>query len=208
MNPIYQNLKTYFGYDSFRPGQEKIITSILSGRDALGIMPTGAGKSLGLTLVVSPLISLMEDQVAALKRRGIGAEFINSAVDINRKQRILSNISAQYSCNPPAYIRRTSSSSSSAFHRCYKSSPIKLLYVSPERLSAPEFRAFAQKIRISLLCVDEAHCISLWGRQFRPEYMKIADFIETLPTRPVVAAFTATANAAQTPRSAATSSTT
>ena len=155
MNPIYQNLKTYFGYDSFRPGQEKIITSILSGRDALGIMPTGAGKSLcyqipaltfpGLTLVVSPLISLMEDQVAALKRRGIGAEFINSAVDINRKQRILSNISAQYSCNPPAYIRRTSSSSSSAFHRCYKSSPIKLLYVSPERLSAPEFRAFAQK---------------------------------------------------------------
>ena len=205
MNPIYQNLKTYFGYDSFRPGQEKIITSILSGRDALGIMPTGAGKSLcyqipaltfpGLTIVISPLISLMEDQVAALKRRGIGAEFINSAVDINRKQRILSNISAQYSCNPPAYIRRTSSSSSSAFHRCYKSSPIKLLYVSPERLSAPEFRAFAQKIRISLLCVDEAHCISLWGRQFRPEYMKIADFIESLPTRPVVAAFTATANA-------------
>ena len=205
MNPIYQNLKTYFGYDSFRPGQEKIITAILSGRDALGIMPTGAGKSLcyqipaltfpGLTLVISPLISLMEDQVATLKRRGIGAEFINSAVDINRKQRILSSISAQYSCNPPAYIRRTPSSSSSAFHRCYKSTPIKLLYVSPERLSAPEFRAFAQKIRISLLCVDEAHCISLWGRQFRPEYMKIAEFVEALPDRPVIAAFTATANA-------------
>ena len=219
MNPIYQNLKTYFGYDSFRPGQEKIITAILSGRDALGIMPTGAGKSLcyqipaltfpGITIVISPLISLMEDQVAALKRRGIGAEFINSAVNYNSRKSILTKISTEYSRDSFSYSRHTSSNSSSAFLRCsdssifpealpsaqLESSPIKLLYVSPERLSEPEFRAFAQKIRISLLCVDEAHCISLWGRQFRPEYMKIADFIESLPTRPVVAAFTATANA-------------
>ncbi|MBR0378196.1 MAG: ATP-dependent DNA helicase RecQ [Lachnospiraceae bacterium] len=219
MNPIYQNLKTYFGYDSFRPGQEKIITAILSGRDALGIMPTGAGKSLcyqipaltfpGLTVVISPLISLMEDQVAALKRRGIGAELINSAVNYNRRKSILTKISTEYGRDSLSYSHHTSSSSSSAFHQCSdssifpeslpsarsESSPIKLLYVSPERLSAPEFRAFAQKIRISFLCVDEAHCISLWGRQFRPEYMKIAEFIEALPTRPVVAAFTATANA-------------
>ena len=219
MNPIYQNLKTYFGYDSFRPGQEKIITAILSGRDALGIMPTGAGKSLcyqipaltfpGITIVISPLISLMEDQVAALKRRGIGAEFINSAVNYNSRKSILTKISTEYSRDSFSYSRHTSSNSSSAFLRCsdssifpealpsarLESSPIKLLYVSPERLSELEFRAFAQKIRISLLCVDEAHCISLWGRQFRPEYMKIADFIESLPTRPVVAAFTATANA-------------
>ena len=219
MNPIYQNLKTYFGYDSFRPGQEKIITSILSGRDALGIMPTGAGKSLcyqipaltfpGLTLVVSPLISLMEDQVAALKRRGIGAEFINSAVNYNGRNSILTRISTEYGRDFLSYSYHTPSSSSSKFQRCSDSSifpeplpnarlkptPIKLLYVSPERLSAPEFRAFAQKIRISLLCVDEAHCISLWGRQFRPEYMKIAEFVEALPVRPVIAAFTATANA-------------
>ena len=190
MTPIHHTLKHYFGYDSFRPGQEKLVTTILSGRDVLGIMPTGAGKSLcyqvpalalpGLTLVVSPLISLMQDQVAALKRRGIQAEFINSAIDNNRKKLILERAAREH--GPGAPGRQSPS-------------PLKLLYVSPERLSTPEFRAFAQNLRLPLICVDEAHCISLWGEQFRPDYLKIAEFVDSLPTRPVLAAFTATANA-------------
>ena len=211
MTPIFRYLKIYFGYDTFRPGQEKIITTILSGRDTLGIMPTGAGKSLcyqipaltlpGLTLVISPLISLMQDQVASLKRRGIGAEFINSAINNNKKELILRKIAADYLRNKPSVGNLSAGNLYDNQNLRYKpsghfnSSPIKLLYVSPERLSSPEFRTFARKIRISFICVDEAHCISLWGQQFRPEYLKIAEFVEILPERPVVAAFTATANA-------------
>ncbi|MDO4805223.1 MAG: RecQ family ATP-dependent DNA helicase [Lachnospiraceae bacterium] len=187
-NPALDTLKSRFGYDSFRPGQDKVVEAILQGRDVLAIMPTGAGKSLcyqvpalvlpGLTIVVSPLISLMQDQVAALRRRGIRAEYINSALSAGRKQAILSRIAANASICPGD-----------------SDEPTKLLYVSPERLAMPEFRAFAQKIRISLICIDEAHCISLWGLQFRPDYLKIAEFVKILPARPVLAAFTATANA-------------
>lgn len=169
-------LKLYFGYDSFKPGQEKIIDAILAGRDVLAIMPTGSGKSVcyqvpammlsGITIVISPLISLMQDQVKALNEAGIHAGYINSSLT-----------EAQIS---KVYAR--------ALEGTYK-----ILYVAPERLESYEFMSFAGKVDISMVTVDEAHCISQWGQDFRPSYLKIVDFIDDLRKRPVVSAFTATA---------------
>ena len=169
-------LKRYFGYDSFRPGQEEIVSALLAGRDALAIMPTGAGKSLcyqvpalllpGLTLVISPLISLMQDQVKGLNAAGIHAAFINSSLTETQIARAL-DLAAEGS--------------------------YKLVYVAPERLESPVFRSFAAGADISMVTVDEAHCISQWGQDFRPSYLKILDFIDSLPRRPIVSAFTATA---------------
>ena len=171
-------LKQYFGYDSFRPGQDELVQAILSGRDTLGIMPTGAGKSIcyqvpalalpGLTLVVSPLISLMKDQVGALNEAGVPAACINSAMSFEEMR------DALYFAGRGQY---------------------KLLYVAPERLTAPFFLDFARRVPISMVTVDEAHCISQWGQDFRPSYLKILDFLAALPQRPLVSAFTATATA-------------
>lgn len=175
MTPL-EALKRYFGYDSFRPGQEEIVSALLAGRDALAIMPTGAGKSLcyqvpalllpGLTLVISPLISLMQDQVKGLNAAGIHAAFINSSLTETQIARAL-GLAAEGS--------------------------YKLVYVAPERLESPVFRSFAAGADISMVTVDEAHCISQWGQDFRPSYLKILDFIDSLPRRPIVSAFTATA---------------
>ena len=169
-------LKNYFGYDSFRPGQDTVVSALLSGRDALAIMPTGAGKSLcyqipalllpGLTLVISPLISLMQDQVKGLSAAGIPAAYINSALTENQIAKALQLV-AQGS--------------------------YKIIYVAPERLESPTFQSFAASAEISMLTVDEAHCISQWGQDFRPSYLRILDFIDSLPRRPIVSAFTATA---------------
>ena len=174
----YEILKHYFGYDRFRPGQERLIGAILSGRDVLGIMPTGGGKSLcyqvpalmlpGITLVVSPLISLMKDQVTALRKAGVDAAYLNSTLS-------------------PDQIRLV-------YRRAYQGA-YKLLYIAPERLSGEGFAALTQEMPVSLVAVDEAHCISQWGQDFRPSYLKISEFLHTLPRRPVVAAFTATATA-------------
>ena len=175
----HEILKTYFGHRVFRPGQEDIIDAILTGRDALGIMPTGGGKSLcyqvpalamtGLAVVVSPLISLMKDQVMALKNAGVDAAFLNSSLTGAQIQRVYRNLyNGQY----------------------------KILYVAPERLGTEGFLNLARSLPISLLAVDEAHCISQWGQDFRPSYLQIVDFLEALPSRPVVAAFTATATKA------------
>ena len=171
-------LKQYFGYDSFRPGQDELVRAILSGRDTLGIMPTGAGKSIcyqvpamlfpGLTLVISPLISLMKDQVGALVEAGVPAACINSAMSAEEFR------DALYFAGRGQY---------------------KLLYVAPERLTAPSFLEFAKRVPISMVTVDEAHCISQWGQDFRPSYLKILDFLAELPERPLVSAFTATATA-------------
>ena len=171
-------LKTYFGYDSFRPGQDTVVSALLSGRDALAIMPTGAGKSLcyqipalllpGLTLVISPLISLMQDQVKGLSAAGIPAAYINSALTENQIAKAL-QLAAQGS--------------------------YKIIYVAPERLESPTFQSFAASAEISMLTVDEAHCISQWGQDFRPSYLRIKAFVDSLPSRPVVGAFTATATA-------------
>ena len=171
-------LKQYFGYDSFRPGQDELVQAILSGRDTLGIMPTGAGKSIcyqvpalalpGLTLVVSPLISLMKDQVGALNEAGVPAACINSAMSFEEMR------DALYFAGRGQY---------------------KLLYVAPERLTAPFFLDFARRVPISMVTVDEAHCISQWGQDFRPSYLNILDFLAALPQRPLVSAFTATATA-------------
>ncbi len=171
-----ETLKSYFGYDSFREGQENIITSILAGQDALAIMPTGAGKSIcyqvpalmlpGITLVISPLISLMQDQVKALNEAGIHAAFINSSLTETQIGTALSR----------------------AAQGIYK-----IIYVAPERLETYGFTDFAGRADISMVTVDEAHCISQWGQDFRPSYLKIVDFIKNLPERPVVSAFTATA---------------
>lgn len=175
MNAV-QILKTYFGYDSFRKGQEDIIHSILSGRDVMAVMPTGAGKSIcyqvpalllpGITLVISPLISLMQDQVKSLNEAGIHAAFINSSL--------------------------TETQISKAMSLAMKGT-YKIVYVAPERLESPEFTEFALNVEISMVTIDEAHCISQWGQDFRPSYLKIVDFIERLPKRPIVGAFTATA---------------
>ena len=171
-------LQQYFGYDDFRPGQEPLIDGILAGRDVLGIMPTGGGKSMcyqipalllpGLTLVVSPLISLMKDQVAALNGAGIPAALLNSSLD-------------------EASYRETCWQLRQGMH--------KLLYVAPERLENEGFLRLMQEQEISMIAVDEAHCVSQWGQDFRPSYLKIPDFVAQLPHRPVVSAFTATATA-------------
>ena len=185
MDNMHKILKTVYGYDEFRPGQEKLISEILSGRDVLGIMPTGGGKSLcfqipalllpGLTIVISPLISLMQDQVQALQMHGIRAATLASAMSGYEKAALLTQIRRQYK------------EAGFAHDRC------RLLYVSPERLLTEEFCAFACSVPISFICIDEAHCVSQWGRDFRPAYRKISDFIALLPARPVTAAFTATA---------------
>jgi len=176
MTTAHNILKQYFGYDEFRHGQLALVDTLTSGRDALGIMPTGAGKSLcyqvpalllpGITLVVSPLISLMRDQVQALVQNGVAAAFINSSLTDAQLQRVMQNAHAgQY----------------------------KLIYIAPERLLAPSMLELARALSISLLAVDEAHCISQWGQDFRPSYMDIPAFVHQLPARPVLAAFTATA---------------
>ena len=169
-------LKKYFGYDTFRKGQEEIIESIISGQDGLAVMPTGAGKSIcyqipalmmpGITLVISPLISLMQDQVKALNDVGINAAYINSSLS----------------------DRQVSLAIKYASEGSYK-----IIYVAPERLESREFLGFAYNADISMITVDEAHCISQWGQDFRPSYLKIIDFIKKLPKRPVISAFTATA---------------
>lgn len=169
-------LKVYFGYDSYKPGQGEIIDAILAERDLLAIMPTGSGKSIcyqvpamllpGITIVISPLISLMQDQVKALNEAGIHAGYINSSLTEGQIAKVYS---------------RTISGG------------FQILYVAPERLESQEFIDFAGKIDISMVTVDEAHCISQWGQDFRPSYLKIVDFIDSLRKRPIVSAFTATA---------------
>lgn len=169
-------LKTYFGYDSFRKGQEEIINAVLAGKDAIAIMPTGAGKSLcyqvpallfeGITLVISPLISLMQDQVKSLNEAGIHAAFINSSL--------------------------TEAQISKALALAAKGT-YQIIYAAPERLESAGFMQFARQVKISMVTVDEAHCISQWGQDFRPSYLKIVEFIDSLAVRPVVSAFTATA---------------
>lgn len=175
-------LKRYFGYSSFRPGQERMVSAILSGCDALGVMPTGAGKSIcyqvpalmlpGLTLVVSPLVSLMADQVRALKAAGARPSYLNSTLTPAQQNTVLKRASEGW---------------------------YQIMYVAPERLADPRFLAFARTaagpggIGIPLVAVDEAHCVSQWGQDFRPSYLEIASFVAALPQRPVLAAFTATA---------------
>lgn len=169
-------LKTYFGYDSFRKGQENVIDGLLAGKDVVAIMPTGAGKSLcyqvpallfsGITLVISPLISLMQDQVKSLNEAGVHAAYINSSLTETQISKAL------------ALAARGT---------------YQIIYVAPERLESAAFMHFVSQVKISMVTVDEAHCISQWGQDFRPGYLKIVEFIESLPERPVVSAFTATA---------------
>ena len=169
-------LKRFFVFPSFRPGQGTLVDAVLAGRDCLGVMPTGAGKSVcyqvpaslmpGVSLVISPLVSLMRDQVDGLEGSGIPAVCVNSTQSPEERSAALS---------------------AAAHGRC------RLLYVAPERLADPRFRAFAARASIGVVAVDEAHCISQWGQDFRPAYLRIRDFIDALPVRPVVAAFTATA---------------
>lgn len=182
MNATLDILKRYFGYDSFRPGQDRMVRAILSGRDALGVMPTGAGKSIcyqvpalalpGITLVVSPLVSLMGDQVRALKEAGARPSYLNSSLTPGQQNTVLKRASEGW---------------------------YQIMYVAPERLEDERFVAFAQAaaapggLGLPLIAVDEAHCVSQWGQDFRPSYLRVAEFIERLPQRPVVAAFTATA---------------
>ena len=172
-------LSRYFGYTTFRPAQDTLIDALLSGRDVLGVMPTGAGKSIcfqipalllpGATLVVSPLISLMKDQVAQLRRGDVPAAFINSSLTVGQYREVLRRVGeGRY----------------------------KIIYVAPERLETVDFMRFAHETPISLVAVDEAHCVSQWGQDFRPSYLNIAGFIGKLNRRPVVGAFTATATAA------------
>lgn len=169
-------LKTVFGYDGFRTGQRDVIDAVMAGRDALGVMPTGAGKSLcyqipatllpGVTLVISPLISLMKDQVDAANENGIPAAYINTTQTPDEQAMVLSQASR---------------------------GDVKLLYVAPERLETPRFQAFASRTALALVAVDEAHCVSQWGQDFRSSYLAIGDFLRALPDRPPVVALTATA---------------
>ena len=168
-----------FGYDTFREGQETLVDSTLSGRDVLGIMPTGAGKSLcfqvpallfpGITIVVSPLISLMKDQVSALNAAGVHAAYINSSLTEGQYRKAM---------------------------ELARQGRYKIIYVAPERLMTESFLSLIQAVEISMVAVDEAHCISQWGQDFRPSYLKIVDFISQLPRRPVIGAYTATATKA------------
>ncbi len=172
----YEVLKKYFGYESFREGQQELITNILERHDVLGIMPTGAGKSIcyqvpavmleGITLVISPLISLMKDQVGTLNEAGIRAAYLNSSLSYAQYRKALS------------------------LARGYT---YKIIYVAPERLMSDEFLSFAKEMKISMVCVDEAHCVSQWGQDFRPHYLQIREFLKEMPLRPIVSAFTATA---------------
>ena len=172
-------LRRYFGYTSFRRGQEEIVDALLTGRDALCVMPTGAGKSVcyqvpalllpGITLVISPLISLMKDQVESLTQAGVHAAYLNSSLTPAQYSRALHNLSEGL---------------------------YKLVYVAPERLSTENFRTAVENLNISLIAVDEAHCVSQWGQDFRPDYLKIAEFAESLKNRPTIGAFTATATKA------------
>ena len=169
-------LSRYFGYTEFRGAQEELIDAALDRRDVLGIMPTGGGKSLcyqipalllpGITLVISPLISLMQDQVLALKSVGVPAAYLNSSLSLEQQSLVLRNL---------------------------RQGRYKILYAAPERLLGEGFLAMAREVPISLVAVDEAHCISQWGQDFRPSYLKIPEFLQTLPQRPVVSAYTATA---------------
>lgn len=171
-----QILHTYFGFSEFRDGQAQIVEALLSSQDVIGIMPTGAGKSIcyqvpalmldGLTIVVSPLISLMKDQVSALTQNGIAAAFLNSTL------------------SPKEQYETLQAAQNGAF---------SLLYVAPEQLCTPRFLSFSTRVPIAFVSVDEAHCVSQWGQDFRPSYLSIHDYIDSLPRRPIVAAFTATA---------------
>ena len=171
-----ETLRHYFGYEGFRAGQETLVNALLDGRDALGIMPTGAGKSIcyqvpalmmpGITLVVSPLISLMADQVAALRSAGVPAAYLNSSLSPGQLD---------------LAVRRA------------REGQYRIIYVAPERLETSSFLDFARSAGISMIAVDEAHCVSQWGQDFRPVYLRIADFVAQLPVRPVIGAFTATA---------------
>ncbi len=172
----YQALRRYFGHGAFREGQEALVDALLAGRDALGIMPTGGGKSLcyqvpalllpGVTLVISPLISLMKDQVMALEKAGVPAAFLNSSLSAAERRAVYDGL---------------------------RQGAYRLLYVAPERLEAENFSALARELTIPLAAVDEAHCVSQWGQDFRPSYRRIAGFLASLPRRPAVGAFTATA---------------
>lgn len=176
INKKHDVLKDYFGFTSFRTGQEGLIDNILNGKDTLGIMPTGAGKSLcfqlpalifeGITLVISPLISLMKDQVSSLNQNGISAAYINSSLNFTQYNKAIQNA---------------------------KDGKYKIIYVAPERLETKEFIDFSVDADISMITVDEAHCVSQWGQDFRPSYLKIPEFIGKLKSRPVISAFTATA---------------
>lgn len=176
MDRKYELLSKYFGYKQFRPGQEELVDAALSGSDVFGIMPTGGGKSMcyqlpalmmrGITLVISPLISLMKDQVLSLKNSGISAAYINSSLTLEQLHKVYSYMAD----------RR-----------------FKIIYVAPERLFNEGFLNTLSKLEVSMVAVDEAHCISQWGQDFRPSYLKIPQFISLLPVRPVVSAFTATA---------------
>lgn len=180
MQSAHGLLKQYFGYDDFREGQKPLIDAVLDGQDVLGIMPTGAGKSLcfqipallmpGITLVISPLISLMKDQVAALNQAGIHAAYLNSSLSMGQYRKALS---------------------------LAREGRYKIIYVAPERLETDGFLQFAlsPEVQISFLAIDEAHCVSQWGQDFRPSYLKILSFLEKLPSRPVLGAYTATATA-------------
>lgn len=172
----HEILKRYFGYDAFRTGQEALVDALLCGRDVLGIMPTGAGKSLcyqvpalmmqGVTLVISPLISLMKDQVNALVQQGVSAAYLNRSLTDAQYNRALRNAAnGQY----------------------------KIIYVAPERLESAAFLNMCRSVRIAMIAVDEAHCVSQWGQDFRPGYLNIKKFISQLYLRPIVGAFTATA---------------
>ena len=171
-------LRRYYGYDSFRPGQESIVDALLEGKDVLCVMPTGAGKSIcyqvpallkpGVALVISPLISLMKDQVGALVQNGIRAAYLNSSLTASQQSRVFTGLAGG------AY---------------------RILYVAPERLSLESFRQLCAGLQISLIAVDEAHCVSQWGQDFRPSYLQITEFVRSLPVRPPVSAFTATATA-------------